>query len=154
MNFHLHLDDELVQFVPLEEPFSVDPCVPTREVFETLKQRRKGSILICEQGKLLGVFTERDALRLMAEQADLAAPIGDVMTKSPVTIAIDTTVGEAIRTMSAGGYRRLPVLDAQQVPVGIFKVSHIMNYLVSHFPSYIYNLPPKPHTATRTREGA
>lgn len=154
MNFHLHLDEELVQFVPLDEPVMVESRALLRDVLKTLKDYGKGSLLICDSGKLLGIFTERDALGLMARQANLDEPIRHVMTKSPVTIATDTTVGEAIRIMSAGGYRRLPVLDAQQVPVGIFKVSHVMNYLVSHFPTYIYNLPPKPHTATQTREGA
>jgi len=154
VNFHLHLEDEFVQFFPLDEPVSVEPDTPATQVFQQLKQQNKGSILVCDDQKLLGIFTERDALRLMAREADLTMPIGDAMTKCPVTISFEATVGEAIRIMASGGYRRLPVIDKQGVPLGIVKVSHVMQYLVAHFPEYIYNLPPKPHATTKTREGA
>jgi hypothetical protein len=64
------------------------------------------------------------------------------------------TVEAAIARMSLGGYRRLPVVDDQNRPVGLLKVSAILHYLVQHFPKYIYNLPPKSEHSTQHREGA
>ena len=63
-------------------------------------------------------------------------------------------VGTAIRKMSLGGHRRLPIVDDQGRAVGLVKVSGILHYLVEHFPQTIYNLPPKPHPTTQEREGA
>ena len=97
LNFHLHLDDEQVQHIPAGEPLNVEPEVSIRVVMERLKQENDGGILICENGKLAGIFTERDALRLMAERADLDTPIGQVMTFAPVTIQATSTVGEGDR---------------------------------------------------------
>jgi len=154
VSFHLHLDTEHVQHIYQDEPLCVEPEVLIHEVLSRLKDYKKGSILICRDGKLQGVFTERDALRLMAAGADLAAPIHTVMTKDPVTTSVSETVGSAIQKMAVGGYRRLPVVDDSGTPVGLLRVNHILHYLVEHFPEVVYNLPPKPHHSTQEREGA
>lgn len=154
VNFHLHLDTERVQHLDAEEPLCVEPEVPVRDVLERLKECQKDSILVSEGGKLVGIFTERNALQLLAAEADLDRPIRSVMTDTPVTISIHDTVGTAIHKMAVGGYRRLPMLDETGRPVGILKVPHILHYLVEHFPGFIYNLPPSPHHTTQEREGA
>ena len=64
------------------------------------------------------------------------------------------TLGAAITKMAHGGYRRLPIVDAEGRPVGFLKVGSILHFLVDHFPSTVYNLPPKPHHSTEAREGA
>ena len=56
--------------------------------------------------------------------------------------------------MAHGGYRRLPIVDDQGRPTGIIKVEGIMHYLVEHFPSTVYNLPPNPSVVQQEREGA
>jgi CBS domain-containing protein len=137
-----------------DEPLCVEPEVTVHEVLNRLKEYKKGSVLICRGGKLQGVFTERDALRLMARGADLSAPIETVMTADPVTTSVSETVGAAIHKMAVGGYRRLPVVDDAGTPVGLLRVNHILHYLVEHFPEVVYNLPPKPHHTTQEREGA
>ncbi len=60
----------------------------------------------------------------------------------------------AIRTMSVGGYRRLPVVDDQNRPVGMVNVADIVHYLCEHFPQAVYNLPPESQPAMHGREGA
>lgn len=76
------------------------------------------------------------------------------MTANPATISQDATVGSTIRSMSQGGYRRLPIVNQDGKIVALLKVSHILRYLVEHFPQYIYNLPPAPHHMLAEREGA
>ena len=107
-----------------------------------------------EDDKLVGVFTERDALKLMRQRADLSRPVRQVMSTNPVTVSPKATVGEAIRQMSAGGYRHLPIVDEQGQATGVVAVRGIVHYLVEHFPATIYNLPPKPGTGPVEREGA
>lgn len=123
-------------------------------VMQIMRAQRNGAVLICDGPKLVGVFTERDALKLMASSADFSTPVRDVMSTDPITIADSATVGEAIRKMSAGGYRHLPMIDSQQHPKGMLAVNGIVHYLVDHFPETVYNLPPDPKAKPREREGA
>lgn len=154
MNFHLHLDTETVRHLRPSEPTCVGPEVSVGEVLRRLRESRRGSILICEDGKLAGIFTERDALKLLAAEADLELPIKTVMTTNPACLSVDDTVGAAIQKMSIGGYRRLPVVDSDGSPVGVIKVGKILRYLVEHFPRIVYTLPPKPSQVSKQREGA
>jgi CBS domain-containing protein len=121
---------------------------------QLLRAQRTGAVLICEGEKLVGILTERDALKLMASGADLSTPVRDVMSREPATILSTATVGEAIRVMSDGGYRHLPIIDRQGKPTGVVAVHGIVHYLVDHFPETVYNLPPDPKAAPRAREGA
>jgi predicted transcriptional regulator len=86
--------------------------------------------------------------------ADFDVPVMDVMTRNPVALSRRGSVGDAITKMAQGGYRRLPIVDEQGRPQGLLRVEGILHYLVEHFPSVIYNLPPEPHHAAQAREGA
>jgi CBS domain-containing protein len=77
-----------------------------------------------------------------------------VMTADPVVLRADDKVGKAISMMAQGGYRRLPIVDGRGRPVGIITAQGVMHYLVEHFPTVIYNLPPEPHHSMQQREGA
>jgi CBS domain-containing protein len=75
------------------------------------------------------------------------------MTRDPVTLQHSDTVGTAIGRMSANGYRRLPIVDAAGRPTGVLDVAGVVHWLVQHFPSAVYNLPPVSNPATQEREG-
>lgn len=119
-----------------------------------LKDQDRGCVFICRDEKIVGIFTERDALKIMASGADLNVPIEQVMVANPVTLLASDSVGKAIAKMSFGGYRRLPIVDDLGRPLGQLKVSGILRYLVEHFPKIVYTLPPAPHHAANEREGA
>ncbi len=155
MVFQLQLDSETVERAhPSADPILVAPQTTVRRVFELLKNSDHGSVLVCQDSQLVGIFTERDALRLMASGGPLDEPVERVMIKNVVTIQSTDTVKTAITRMSVGGYRRLPIMDAEGQPVGLLKVSQILHYLVEHIPKSVYNLPPKPSHTTPQREGA
>jgi CBS domain-containing protein len=154
VDFKLELDSEPVESAHPAAPIAVEPETPLRDVLALLKSQCTGGLLICREGKLIGIFTERDAVRLMAKSMDLAAPIESVMTRNPATLKIGETMSAAIRKMSAGGYRRMPIIDEHGQPTGMVKVSGIVRYLVDHFPKTVYNLPPEPNTVMQEREGA
>ena len=153
MEDHLNLTDT-VQQAGLKEFLSVEPDDSIRDVFAALQEKRFGCCLICHDGKLLGIFTEHDALNLMASGDDLSARIDTVMVADPETLPVTGTVAKAIAKMSRGSYRRLPVVDETGRPVGLITVSGIVHFLVEHFPQTVYNLPPEPNPVTQEREGA
>lgn len=154
MDFQLQFESETVDKCPLVEPLCLSPATTVREALQQMKQRNCAAVLICSDRRIAGIFTERDVLKMMAAGADFNVSIDQVMTPNPVVLRAQDTVGTAIAAMTHGGYRRLPIVDGDGQPVGIVKVEGILHYLVEHFPTVIYNLPPEPHYTTRQREGA
>jgi len=154
VDFQLNLQTESVEHAYPALPVLVESWFTIRHVLETMRERETGAVLVCREKKLLGIFTERDALKLLAADDDLSRPIEAVMTANPTTLRADDTVATAIRKMSFGSFRRLPVVDAGGRVVGLVKASRILHYIVEHFPQMVYTLPPEPHPVTHEREGA
>ena len=154
MDFQLHLETESVENCYPARPVCAAPDDSIRQILRQLRSARTGAAMICVEGKLVGIFTERDALKVLADGGNLDAPVSNVMVRNPVTLRTTDTVGRAIGLMSAGGFRRLPIVDDQGKVTGLLKVSGILHYLVEHFPKVVYTLPPEPHHKTATREGA
>jgi len=155
VDFRLHLNTEKVTAAHPEEPICVSPETPLSEVLEQLQgQGTTGSVLICRDEKLLGIFTERDLLRMMANGSKLDESIEKVMIRNPVTVSNNAPVAAAIKKMSDGGYRRLPIVDREERVLGMVTVAGIVRYMVDHFPEAIYNLPPEPNAVVSEREGA
>ena len=152
--FQLNLNTETLEQVITARPLCLEPHTPVRDAFRRMNEQRRGAVLVCRAGVLAGIFTERDALTLMADGADLDVPIEQVMTENPVALSERDTVATAIATMSKGGYRRLPIVDVNGRPTGFLKANSILHFLVDHFPATVYNLPPTPHHTTKSREGA
>jgi CBS domain-containing protein len=154
VDLEVSLTTETVAQLGPTPPVCVEPETTVRATMELLKSAAAGSAMICRGGELLGIFTERDALRLMGRGANLDVPIETAMVRNPVTVRTTDTVAAAVRKMAAGGYRRLPVLDPQGKLVGKISVPAIMHFLVEHFPNAVYNLPPQPQPTNTERHGA
>ena len=165
----LSLSTESVSTAYPDQPLFVTPTSTVGEVIELLRAQKTGSVLVCDggcgdegtdDGILLGIFTERDALKCMAAASNgtdtgiMQQPVSEVMSTDITTLQADTSMGEAIKTMSKGGFRHLPIVDAGGLPTGMESVYGIVHYLVDHFPQTIYNLPPNPRSITSEREGA
>lgn len=156
MDFQLSLQKETIRSLYPESPVAVEPDTPTADVVRLMQAGKAGAALVCEGEQLVGVFTERDVLRLLQDRADMSLPVRDFMSDEPATVTDASTVGDAISRMSGGGYRHLPIVDAADPSraTGMVDVRGVMRYLVEHFPSAIYNLPPHQERATPEREGA
>jgi predicted transcriptional regulator len=153
VDFQLHLETETVEHCHPAKPLCAAPGDTIRSVLRQLKEARTGAAMICTDGTLLGIFTERDALKLLAAGANLDVPVSSVMIKDPITLRQSDTVGHAISLMSEKGFRRLPIIDHAGKIAGVLKVSAILRYLVEHFPKVIYTLPPEPHHRPSERDG-
>jgi len=119
-----------------------------------MREKSVGCVLVCENRRLVGIFTERDLLRrVLGSRAELATPVIQCMTPNPVTVHPMDSIAAAIRQMVEGGYRHLPVV-VDGKPVGVLSVKRIVHYLVEHFPSTVFNLPPSVKPSQPKREGA
>lgn len=154
MDIQMHLNSDTVDQCSPELPLCLAPETLASDALLQMKDRNHAAVLICEGETLAGIFTERDALHMMAAKADFNVPLSQVMTRHPVALTLRDTVADAVTKMSQNGYRRLPIVDDRRRPIGIIKVESILHYLVEHVPQLVYNLPPEPHYYTHEREGA
>lgn len=81
------------------------------EVAQKMRQENIGVIPVEENGKLVGIVTDRDIAINAVAKGEINQQVKDIMTKTPVTVRPDTSVEEAIQTMLKNNVRRLPVTD-------------------------------------------
>lgn len=94
-----------------EEAHTVDPIATVAEAAQRMMDAGVGSLAVMQGGRLIGIFTERDVLRAVADGEDLAHHVvGNAMTASPDVAAPDVDVETAARWIAETGYRHLPVV--------------------------------------------
>lgn len=100
--------------VMTREAHTVSPETTVAEAAQAMVRGRFGSVLVCEGSWLVGIFTERDALRCTAEGIDPSStPVSEWMTKDPVTATPDVSTDDALQRMVGGGFRHLPVVEGE-----------------------------------------
>ncbi len=129
-------------------------CIPeTATVHDTVVQmvarRQPGVLIVNQEGRLVGIFTERDVLTRVVGPGVAGpgldvhrTPISQVMTRDPEALALQDRVCYAVNRMSVAGYRTIPLVDAERRPIGIVTVTNIIKWLAHIFPEAILNLPP------------
>ncbi|HEX9416293.1 MAG TPA: CBS domain-containing protein [Gaiellaceae bacterium] len=111
---------------------SVQPDETVHVAISRMLEENVGSVAVCEQERLVGIFTERDVLRLAGGGADFQAlRVGDVMTRTLVTVSPDVEVVDAARLMSERKIRHLPVLQGEHL-LGVVGIREVMRSLVEH----------------------
>ncbi len=132
----------------------VAPSTPLAEVYRRLDEEHGVAVLVCEGPELLGIFTERDVLYRTALESDPETPVGELMTRDPVTLSPDDRLVEAIRTMDARGIRHVPIVGGGGGEAGLVGGRDVLKMIAEYFPETLLNLPPRLHQAMATPEGA
>jgi CBS domain-containing protein len=108
----------------------VSPKDPVRLAIARMLEENVGSVAVCEGQRLVGIFTERDVLRLAGEGPEFAeVNVGDVMTRNPVTISPDDEILAAAQVMSERRIRHLPIVQGDNL-LGIVGIREVMRTLV------------------------
>ncbi len=97
---------------------------PLINVIRIMHDKNIGSMIVTnEEDKVLGVFTERDLVRLIANNADLSSlTIGDVMTRNVIVVEPDASLIKAVHMMAKHNIRHLPVVDEDGKIMGIISI--------------------------------
>ena len=124
------VSDRIVALDP-KTPITVPANASVGEVLRILVENAIGAVVVVDDGKTVGIFSERDALmRLNTEAEQLKElPIGQFMTPSPRTLDIDAKIAFATHHMDLGGYRHLPIVDDAGELCGIVSARDILRYL-------------------------
>ncbi len=105
-----------------------NPSMTTKEIIKTLYEKHIGCVvLIDEDKKCRGIFTERDAIRLVAKNVDVNQPIGNLMTKNLITIQEDSSINEIRKIIQMHSIRHLPVVDQEDRLVGLLSVRALLD---------------------------
>ena len=101
-------------------PRTVEPSMLLREAAQLMKQEDVGSLPVVENGRLVGMLTDRDLVtRAVAEGVDVAVcRVGDVASRELVTVEPEQDLAEALKLMARHKVRRLPVVEGERL-VGI-----------------------------------
>lgn len=107
-----------------QELACVPPSATVRTAVRLMAERSISAIMITENGRLKGIFTERDlAAKVVAQSRDVDATlISAVMTANPDTLPPDATALEALDLMESRRYRHLPVASADGVALGMVSI--------------------------------
>jgi CBS domain-containing protein len=138
------LFESTIASLGLSPPVLYPPSTTLAAAIEMMIRRHKGSVLVGQDGRLDGVFTERDVLRkvVLAGVDVHRATLGELMTRDPETLRPDDRLVHALNLMTVGGYRHVPIVGDDGAVVGIVAMRDIVRFLVDLFPKEVLNAPP------------
>ena len=115
-------------------------------VVAEMKAKGRGAVLVEDDGALVGIFTERDLLNRIDHDDALWSHVvvRDVMTPHPMVIREDDSLSEALRRLTAGHRRHLPIVDLRGRVLGMISIRDILSFVAERFPEEMMNLPPHP----------
>lgn len=113
-----------------QEFLAVTPATSATEVINQMKQARLGCALVLDDGKLVGIFTERDLLgKLTGRGAQpLTTPVSELMSANPEVLLETDSVAAALNKMSLGRYRHIPVQKSDG-SYCVTSIKHVLKYL-------------------------
>jgi CBS domain-containing protein len=154
-----HLDSEALHepigVLDLSPAVVVDDSASVRDCVDLMKTQHVSAVAVTTDGKLCGIFTERDLVtKVIDPQRDWGEmPVVEFMTRDPECLRADQGVWLVLNLMHNGGYRHVPVVGDDGEPTLMISVRDIVDYLAEFFPEDVLNLPPDPTGEPKSRYG-
>src|SRR5712664_533575 len=113
---------------------SVEPDAKLSAAIKVLAERKIGAVLAMSKGRIEGILSERDIVRVLGERGAgvLDEPISAVMTRKVVSCRPADTVAAIMEMMTSGKFRHLPVVEEGKV-VGLISIGDIVKWRVREF---------------------
>ena len=119
-----HLDE-----LGAPRPKTTERNATVGEVIRRMQAESLDCVLVTDDGRLIGIFTDRDAvLKVAGGKADMRTPIGELMTPDPVILRRDDPIAVAINKMAVGGFRHVPILDRGH-PVSVVSARDVFRHI-------------------------
>lgn len=113
-----------------------------RTAAHMMKEYRIGALPVIDGDRLVGIFTERDALfRVLAGGLDPdRTTVDEVMTREPTTIGPEDTIVRALHLMHDGGFRHIPVVEEDGRPVGMVSIRDAVGPELARFEHEVHDM--------------
>ncbi len=114
-------------------PLSVTPETSIDQVVARMQETGTDCVLVCRDDRLIGIFTDRDAVIRAAGKPLDSLRIEEVMTPDPVVLRHDDTIAVAIHKMAVGGFRHIPIVEDGN-PTGVVTARDVFHHLANALP--------------------
>lgn len=111
-------------------PLMVPPDAPLDGVIARMHEEEADCVLVMDGARLVGIFTDRDAVVKAADRQLSALHVRDLMTRDPVVLRHDDTIAVAIHKMAVGGFRHIPIVKDGR-PTGVVTARDVFRHLAS-----------------------
>lgn len=111
--------------------YSVEPTIMVYQAIQLMCEKNIGGLLIVSEGKLEGIFTERDYARklILKGKSSKTTHISELMTKHPITVTPDNTIEDCMVLMSGKKIRHLPVVEGDHL-VGMISIGDVVKFII------------------------
>src|SRR5687768_17344238 len=111
--------------------YSVSPDSSVYDALESLEDRNLGALIVADNGKLMGIFTERDYARkvVLKGRASKETLVRDIMSERPIIVNMHTTIEQCMELMTGKFVRHLPVLDNGEL-VGVISIGDVVKFII------------------------
>lgn len=109
---------------------TVAPTLAVDDAIRAMHEASTDCLLVIEGGRLIGIFTDRDAVVKAADKRLQLYRVSDFMTADPVVLRHDDTLAVAMHKMAVGGFRHIPIVE-DGAPIGVVAAADIFRHLVS-----------------------
>jgi CBS domain-containing protein len=111
---------------------AIEPAATVYEAIALMSEQNIGGLPVIQQGRIVGMFTERDYTRkvMLMGRTSKETLVGEIMSRNPVVVGLDDTVGECMEIMTEERIRHLPVVTDGQL-VGILSIGDLVKWIIS-----------------------
>jgi CBS domain-containing protein len=123
---------EILSHKRSNDVWSVSPNTMVFDAIEMMADKNIGALLVTEQGKLIGIMSERDYTRKIAlkGKSSKQTPVREILSDEIFTVTPAHTIEDCMRLMTENRIRHLPVLDGDSI-LGIVSIGDLVNWIIS-----------------------
>ena len=126
--FHGRLMGEHLDDLGAPPPLTLEPETPLDVAIARMHAAEADCVLVMHDGRLVGIFTDRDAVVKAAGRRLDTFQVGDFMTPDPVVLRHDDPIAVAIHKMAVGGFRHIPIVEDGR-PTGVVTARDVFHHL-------------------------
>ncbi|WP_295123197.1 CBS domain-containing protein [uncultured Chitinophaga sp.] len=122
--------------------YSISPDSTVFEALEMLVDRNVGALLVIDDDRFLGIFSERDYARrvILKGRSSRETRISEIMTEHPITMSEEASIEDCMVKMTDKHIRHLPITDANNRLVGVISIGDVVKYIIDEQRSVIQSL--------------
>ena len=134
---------------------TLPPDARIAEATQLMQTHRIGAVLVVEQEKLVGIVTERDVVMKVCDSKldPEQGTVQEIMTAGPECLMPEDQLAYLLNTMHVGGFRHVPIVDAEGRPTHLISVRDVLALIVDTFPAEVLNIPSQPFRGTPSEYG-
>lgn len=129
-DYHDTVLGEHLDALGIGSPSLVAPTMPAADAIHQMHESGGDCLLVVEDGLLVGIFTDRDAVVKATDKRLAMYRVRDFMTPDPVVLRHDDTLAVAIHKMAVGEFRHIPIVEEGR-PIGVVAAADVFRHLAS-----------------------